>query len=313
MRLVLRTLLVGVACGMVWGGASASADVGFGPPVIAGVPLNSRLTAVLHTVVVTDDPAAAIDATVTAKVVGAGQQLATLGPYAVQATGMPQRVDMPLPADAVATLRRIERDRPHAAGTVSYAVTIPNPDPAGQPTLTYTMSSRVSLHRAVHATRPTRIAVDHELFGGSGGQMATGSVSLPAPSAWPRTSIDGRPLATYGPIAVSPTCGAYLVARAVLVAVRDPASYVNRLGGPGSTVRAGRLYRVRATGRDQPVPTAAAVGLVRVAHHRYAGARIDATFDPGCPPASGRAAPLVDALVTAVRRVTVHLRSTAAR
>jgi hypothetical protein len=313
MRLVLRMVLVGVACGLVWNGAPAPADIGFGPPVVAGVPRNSRLTAVLRTVVVTDDPTVAIDATITAKVIGAGQELATLGPYAAHASGMPQRVDMPLPADAVAALRRIERDAPHAAGTVSYAVTIPNLDPAGPSTLTYTMSSRVSLHRPVHATRPTRIAVNHGLFGGSGGQTATGWVSLPAPSAWPRTSIDGRRLATYGPVAVGRSCNAYLMAQPVEVAVKDPASYVNRVGGPGSTVRAGRLYRVRATGGDEPVPTAAAVGLVRVARHRYAGARIDATFDPECAPGSGRATRLVDALVSAVRRVTVHLRSTTAR
>jgi hypothetical protein len=312
MRLALRMLLVGLVCGLTSGGASASAEVGFGPPVRAEVPRNSRLTAVLRTVVVTDDPTAAIDATITANVVGAGEQLATLGPFAVHATGMPQRVDMALPADAVAAVRRIERDLPRAGGVVSYAVTVPNPDPAGPPTLTYAMSSRVSLHRPVHARRPTRIAVKNGAFGGSGGQTATGWVSLPAPSAWPRTSIDGRPLATYGPIAVSPTCGAYLVAHPVQVAVKHPTSYVNGVGGRGSTVRAGRLYRVRATGRDEPVPTAAAVGVVRVARHRYAGARIDVTFDPECPPASGRATRLVDALVTAVRRVTVDLRRTAA-
>jgi hypothetical protein len=294
----------------VWGGASAPADVGFGPPVLARVPLNSRLTSVLRTVVVTDDPTVVIDATITAKVVAAGHQLATLGPLAVHASGTPQRVDMPLPADAVATLRRIERRRPHAGGTVSYAVTVPSLDPTGPPTMTYAMSSRVSLHPPVHPTRPTRLAVDNGLFDGSS-QTATGWVALPAPRAWPRTSIDGRRLATYGPIAVSPSCGAYLVAHPVQVAVKDPASYVNGVGGPGSTVRAGRLYRVRATGGDQLVPTAAAVGLRRVAGHRYAGARIDATFDPGCPPASGRATRLINELATAVHHVAVHLRSTA--
>jgi hypothetical protein len=96
----------------------------------------------------------------------------------------------------------------------------------------------------------------------------------------------------------------------LLSSTRRPTS--TEFGGRGSTVRAGRLYRVRATGRDEPVPTAAAVGVVRVARHRYAGARIDVTFDPECPPASGRATRLVDALVTAVRRVTVDLRRTAA-
>jgi hypothetical protein len=308
MRLVLRLVLVGMAAAMAWSGPSASAEVGFGPPVVAGVPLNSRLTGVLRTVVVTDDPTVSIDATITAKVAAGGRQLATLGPFAVHASGIPQRVDMALPADAAATLRRIERRPPHAGGVVSYAVTVPGLDPAGPPTTTYAMSSRVSLHPPVHAARPTRMAVDNGVFGGSG---QTGWVSLPAPRAWPRTSIDGRHLATYGPIVVSPSCGAYLVAHPVQVAVKDPASYVNGVGGPGSTVRTGRLYRVRATGEDQAVPTAAAVGLRHVARHRYAGARIDVTFDPGCPPASGRATRLVDALATAVRHVAVHPRSTA--
>ncbi|MCW3049529.1 MAG: hypothetical protein JWO74_3813 [Solirubrobacterales bacterium] len=310
MRLVLRVVLAGVMCGLVLGGASASAEVGFGPPVRAQVPRNSRLTAVLHTVVVTDDPTAAIDATITAKVLAAGQQLATLGPFPVHASGIAQRVDMALPADAVAALRRIERDQRHAGGVVSYAVTVPDGDPAGPPTRTYTMSSRVSLHRPVHARRPTRMLVENGIFGGSGGQLATGWVSLAAPQAWPRTSIDGRPLATYGPIPVGRGCGAYLVAHPVQVAVRDPTSYVNGVGGRGNTVRPGHLYRVRATGRDEPVPSAAAVGLLRVALHRYAGARIDVTFDPECPPASGRATRLVDALATAVRGVAVHLQST---
>ena len=130
---------------------------------------------------------------------------------------------------------------------------------------------------------------------------------LPTPAAWPRTSLDGAILATFGPVPVSAGCAAYVVAQPVLVAVRDPGAYIDRVGGLGQTVRRGRWFRVRAASAPF-FPSAAAVGVVRVARNRYAGARLDVSFDPECPGAAARASALDDALARIVRRVAVTLQ-----
>jgi hypothetical protein len=168
------------------------------------------------------------------------------------------------------------------------------------------MSSPITLHAPVHPTQPTAIRVARVVFNGSA-QVGDGHVWLPTPSNWPRASENGATVATYGRIPIDVTCGAYLQARPALSAVKDVGAYLARIGGPDYTVRAGRYFRVRASAAE-PVLRATAVGVLRVARNRYAGARIDVTFDPECAPEAVGARPLVDGLVHAVRGITADLR-----
>ena len=308
MSRAFRMLILGALCALLVVPGTAAAEVGIGPPVSAGVPLNSRLTGTLGTVVVTDDPTAMIDATITATVTGAGTRIAVLGPYLVHATGKPQRVPMALPADARAALARIERDTPGATGVVTYEVTIPGAAP-GDPPFTFRERSSLILHAPAHPTHPTRLLATNGLFDGSP-QLAAGTVWLPAPRVWPRTSNAGSRLATFGPVAVSAGCNANLFAQPLLRAGRDGDAVLAGVGVAGDTVRAGRGYRVRATTADAFAASITAAGLVRVAANRWAGLRIDALLDPECPPVAARTRSFIDALARVVRGATPHLRIT---
>ncbi len=113
---IVIAVLVGVTL-LVHAG-DAPAEVGIGPPVVAWLPLNAPLTNPVETIVSLDDPEQPTDATITARVVSAGQELATLGPYTIQLPGPPQRLSMALPASAVTAIADIRRRQPHALGTV---------------------------------------------------------------------------------------------------------------------------------------------------------------------------------------------------
>jgi hypothetical protein len=160
----------------------------------------------------------------------------------------------------------------------------------------------VTFSPPVLSARPTRISVQNVIVTGSRPpQIASGTVALAQPRDWPRTSEAGASLATFSPVPISGRCDASLIARAVVVAVRDPVAYLARAGGAGDTVRAGRWYRVRATRGEFPAPSATAIAMRRIDRHRYAGARVDVRFEPACPQDAARDPRLIRDLLHAVR------------
>jgi hypothetical protein len=258
--------------------------------------------------VVTEDPTAVIDAQISARIAADGVPFAELGPYNVHVTGTPARVPMPLDDTAVRALHRIEQDNPKAMGSVLYSVAITTQTPGGPRTDSYMMSSPVSLHDPVAAGAPTAVPVpaDHVFAGSS--QHARGTLTLPAVAGWPRTSLTGSPVPSFGPIVVGPGCNAYLVGDVVLAAVRRPSGFLATVGGPGDTVRAGNGFRVRASEASERYLHATAAGLRRVGRHRYAGLRLDATFDPECDAAAPRTPAFLDGLAQAVRGLRAKVR-----
>jgi hypothetical protein len=308
---MFRGPISAVAFALALVAAPARAEVGVGPPVLAGVPLNARLVDVLHTDVVTDDPSAVIDATISVTVRAGGQDFA-LPSVAVRATGAPQRLDQRLPPAAVARIAQIRRYAPGSVGLVTYTIIAADPRWLDQTPVTDTERSRVTFSPPVRSARPTRIGLHSVLVTGSRpAQAASGTVALAQPRDWPRTSEAGASLATFSPLPISPGCHASLIASAVVVAVRDPVAYVARVGGAGDTVRAGRWYRVRATRGEFLTPSATAVAVRRIGRHRYAGARVDVRFEPGCPQGAAHDRRLIDDLLRAVRGARTALRLSA--
>jgi hypothetical protein len=298
----LSLVLVCLLCAA--GPAMSRAEVGIGPPVIAWVPMNSRLVEVVPTIVSPDDPRAVVDASVTATVSAGGGVVATLGPYDVKVTGAPQRVNMPLGPDAVQRLRAVIRRFPHAYATVAYVVQ--HSDGQGGVT-TDRMESTMSLFAPLIPHRPTSMSVDGELFSGTR-TVGQGTVTLPAPSSWPRTSLGVTTPATFGPIAITATCAAYAVAYPRLLAVSDLSSYLDNFNR-FDAVRRGRQLAVRASNASESYALASAVGFRQIARHRFAGAEIYVNFDPECPAVAPRRRSFLRTLTAIVRGISAHVRA----
>jgi hypothetical protein len=157
--------------------------------------------------------------------------------------------------------------------------------------------------------RPTALSVDGELFEGGAGMLAGGTVALPAPTTWPRTSLGVRSDATFGPIAVTTTCSAYAVAYPRLIAVRRLSSYLEGFDR-FDRVRLGRQLAVRASKTGESYAYASAVGFRQIAVRRFAGAQVYVEFDPECPAQAARSRPFVKALTAIVRGVTANVTAT---
>jgi hypothetical protein len=306
-RRMRRALVLAGVLGCLGPGV-ARAEVGIGPPVVASVPMNSRLTDVVPTIIAPDDPSAVVDASVSATVSAGGGVVAELGPYSVVATGAPKRLDMPLPKAAVQRLQTVTAKSPHAYATVAYAV---QQGDGTSGLATDHMQSTMSLFAPLIPHRPTAISVDGESFTGSA-TPALGTVALPAPRSWPRTSLGLRRRVTFGPIAVAGRCSAYAVAFPRLIAVEDLSSYLghfNRFDG----ARRGRQLAVRASRVGDSYASASAVGLRKIASHRFAGVQIYLDFDPECPAEAPRTHSFLKALTGIVRDVTAHVTTTRRR
>jgi hypothetical protein len=119
-------------------------------------------------------------------------------------------------------------------------------------------------------------------------------------------------VAAFGPIALDTACNAYLRVFGVALAVRDIRGYVDAAGGPGATVASGQRgttrWRVRADSATNTFAGATAIGITRLAPHRYAGVRIYVRFDPGCPAPAALNRQLISGLTRLVRDMRVHAR-----
>jgi hypothetical protein len=137
-------------------------------------------------------------------------------------------------------------------------------------------------------------------------------VSFTAPWAWPRTSRDGSVLPTYGPVRLGGNCTVNILAELDLVAVRALTLPTLRTAGVGGLGQADPVASDIGPARAWAVVIedphfVKAVGLVRVARHRYAGLRVYVRLYPTCTPAASRDRALLRGVRKIVSRVAARI------
>ena len=281
-----------------------------GPPVWVYLPINTPLTSTLHPIVVNDDPDRPGVGSVRAYLNVGGRRVADLGSVDTTATTVPREITLRVPPHVIRRARRLARrkGKPWLRGVVKFVIRSRDAT-SGTPARTYGNEGFVSLAPAVRTSHPIRIALGIGAVRGAVRERLTGSLLLRVPKSWPRTSPRGSDPTTFGPLRVR-GCTAHAYAWTIGVATSEPARYVAEAGGPGDTVYAGsdgmRRGRVRASTPSGERPFAAAIGLARIARHRYAGVRIDIVFSPRCGPTAARDPELLAALRRSVRDLVVR-------
>jgi hypothetical protein len=309
---IIRIVVLSVAASVVLGAGVAAADCCVGPAISMSLPYDAPLTVELKATVANDDPDHHADGDVHGLLNVAGRRVADLGTvHVVDVSPTPQAVTFWLGTDQLAAVRAAGMRAHTTRGTIHFVISNATARPSGIVSPVYAQDSFVSLTPGVHTTGPTRLSLTHRIVSGSG-QRLRGSVAFTPPRAWRRTSADGASPAAFGPIAITARCNAYLLVQGVAVAAGDPRAYVDAIGGPGNTVASGRRgsprWRVRASAATDDVTRTAAIGIARIAQHRYAGVRVDVHFDPDCAASAARSSKLIPGLTRLARDLSVHAR-----
>jgi hypothetical protein len=308
-RWTLAVVLAGL-----WLAPATQAECCMGPPVWVYLPINTPLTSTLHPIVVTDDPDHPGTGSVHAYLNVGQRRVADLGSVDTTATTVPHEITFRVPSDVIGRARKLahRNGKPWLRGVVKFVVRSRYAD-SGVPARTYGNDGFVSLAPAVRTSRPIRIGLGADTVDGAVRERLTGSLFLRVPKSWPRTSPRASAPTTFGLLHVG-GCTVNAYAWTIGVATRDPARYVAEAGGPGETVYAGKAgthrWRVKVSPATDELPSAAAIGIVRIGRHRYAGLRMDIVFSPRCGPAAARDHDLLAALRRGVRDLVVRGRVT---
>lgn len=291
--------LTGLACGLAAFGAPALADVSGGPSVF--LPLNTPLKATLHPTVAVD-----VDATfevrVTAYLRVGDQSLGRIGRFQALASFTPQTVELPVAPRLLAAARAAGRRSGHRRAHVQFVLTGPGLSRT-------TNESFVSLRPPVRTTGPTPIRLGGSIAGASG--VARGTITVATPSGWMRTSTAGASPATFTAIPLDAGCRADAIIQPAVRAVSSVEKLLAADPPRGTLVRAGRTganrWAVLASAPASASRTVQAIGIRRLARHRYADVRLYLTLGAKCPPAAARTPALLFALQRVVSRMTARV------
>jgi hypothetical protein len=290
-------------------GSQARADCCVGPPIAVSLPYNTPLASTLHAVVSNDDPDHPAAGSIHAFLNVGGTRIADLGSVQTTSSTIAHEVDFHVSAAVRAKARRVARPGRHPRGIVKFVVRAKDTS-TGTVFRTYGLDAYITLRPPTPTRGPVHVNLATTSVSGAVAEHLTGSLVLPTPRGWPQTSEAGAAPATFGPLQIGARCRASIVAQPIGLATSAVATYVAQVGGVADTVASGRSglsrWRVRATRAAELYPAITAVGLTRIARHRYGGARVDVQFSPNCPATAARSPALLGAVRHAISSETVH-------
>jgi hypothetical protein len=300
-RSPVLAILLAFACGL--GAVPAVGEDGTGPVVRIRAPINQPLGPTLRATAEADIPSETYSVIVQPALSIGGREVARLPEIRIDGVSAePVAIVTAVSADVRTAVRREAARTHHHRAVLTWDVVADRTDAVQQSTR-FRNEAPVSLASPTHPRGETRVDLRGVFVAG---QQAHGTILVPAPTSWGRTSTDGALFGTFiAPIA--PGCDADVLVQPVVVAARrltpgvltsPRASGVrpsmNPMIHPGLT----RGWAVATVGAR-----VVAAGFTRTQHHRYAGVRFVADLALTCPPNASRHR----TFTAAVTRLVGHL------